>query len=185
MFQYRNIFPARGRGSIISQTSLRSYARVWLLEWRLQQALAQALHLFPLPFPVSKHSESERKRRGVHSVRLQEAKNSRFIAVGLMKNRKTFMRGKRLPVKLMSSATARTTPESCKEHAAYNKRFHAGEQKHAAYKKRFRAGEYRLVYKDGSDVDVIPGTGRSTNNTTNSSNLRYFISTLQAKKIRF
>ena len=28
-FQYRNIFPAQGRGSIISQTSLRSYARVW------------------------------------------------------------------------------------------------------------------------------------------------------------
>ena len=34
----------------------------------------------------------------------------------------------------------------------------AAKKKHAAYNKRFRAGEYRLVYKDGSDVDVIPGT---------------------------
>ena len=62
-----------------------------------------------------------------------------------MKNRKTVMRGERLPVKLMSTATARDILEAAKK-------------KHAAYNKRFRAGEYRLVYKDGSDVDVIPGT---------------------------
>ena len=90
MFQYRNIFPAQGQGSIISQTSLWSYAclvmaafcgkyscmllknlfffqsveikfrklellLVVLVERRLQQALAQALHLFRLPFPISKH----------------------------------------------------------------------------------------------------------------------------------
>ena len=62
-----------------------------------------------------------------------------------MKNRETVMRRERLPVKLMSSATARDILEAAKK-------------KHAAYNKRFRAGEYRLVYKDGSDVDVIPGT---------------------------
>lgn len=41
---------------------------VLVVERWLQQALAQALHLFPLPFPISKHSESERKRRGVPSA---------------------------------------------------------------------------------------------------------------------
>ena len=34
----------------------------------------------------------------------------------------------------------------------------AAKMKHAACNERFCAGEYRLVYKDGSDVDVIPGT---------------------------
>ena len=34
----------------------------------------------------------------------------------------------------------------------------AAKKKHAAYNERFRAGEHRLVYKDGSDDDVIPGT---------------------------
>ena len=62
-----------------------------------------------------------------------------------MKNRNTVIRGERLPVKLMSTATARDILEAAKK-------------KHVAYNKRFRAGEYRLVYKDGSDVDVIPGT---------------------------
>ena len=41
---------------------------VLVVERRLQQALAQALRLFPLPFAISKHSESERKRRGIRSV---------------------------------------------------------------------------------------------------------------------
>ena len=59
-----------------------------------------------------------------------------------MKNRITVMRGERLPLKLMNSATASE----------------AAKTKHAAYNERFRAGEHRLVYKDGSDVDVIPGT---------------------------
>ena len=40
-----------------------------VVERRLEQTIAQALHLFPLPpFPISKHSESERKQRGVHSA---------------------------------------------------------------------------------------------------------------------
>ena len=38
------------------------------VERRLVQALAQDLRLFPLPFPISKHSESERKRKVVHSA---------------------------------------------------------------------------------------------------------------------
>ena len=41
---------------------------VLVVERGLVQALAQALHLFPPPFPISKHSESEWKRRGVHSA---------------------------------------------------------------------------------------------------------------------
>ena len=40
-----------------------------VVERRLEQTIAQALDLFPLPpFPISKHSESERKQRGVHSA---------------------------------------------------------------------------------------------------------------------
>ena len=92
--------------------------------------------------------ETERRLFGVRkkSGKKQRIQDSEVcITVGLMKNRKTVMRGERLPVKLMSSATARDILEAAKK-------------KHAAYNKRFRAGEYRLVYKDGSDVDVIPGT---------------------------
>ena len=92
--------------------------------------------------------ETERRSFGVRktSGKKQRIQDSEVcITVGLMKNRKTVMRGERLPVKLMSSATARDILEAAKK-------------KHAAYNKRFRAGEYRLVYKDGSDVDVIPGT---------------------------
>ena len=40
-----------------------------VVERRLEQTIAQALDLFPLPpFPISKHSESERKQKGVHSA---------------------------------------------------------------------------------------------------------------------
>ena len=41
---------------------------VLVVERLLEKALAQALHLFPPSFPISKHSESETKRRGVHSA---------------------------------------------------------------------------------------------------------------------
>ena len=92
---------------------------------------------------TERRSFSVRKKSGSKKQRIQDSEVC--ITVGLMKNRKTVMRGERLPVKLMSSATARDILEAAKK-------------KHAAYNKRFRAGEYRLVYKDGSDVDVIPGT---------------------------
>ena len=125
---------------------------VLVVERRLVQALAQALYLFPATISnfetfrgkeTERRSFSVRKKSGSKKQRIQDSEVC--ITVGLMKNRKTVMRGERLPVKLMSSATARDILEAAKK-------------KHAAYNKRFRAGEYRLVYKDGSDVDVIPGT---------------------------
>ena len=92
---------------------------------------------------TERRSFSVRKKSGSKKQKIQDTEVC--ITVGLMKNRKTVMRGERLPVKLMSTATARDILEAAKK-------------KHAAYNKRFRAGEYCLVYKDGSDVDVIPGT---------------------------
>ena len=92
---------------------------------------------------TERRSFSVRKKSGSKKQRIQDSEVC--ITVGFMKNRKTVMRGERLPVKLTSSATARDILE-------------AATKKHAAYNKRFRAGEYRLVYKNGSDVDVIPGT---------------------------
>ena len=88
-------------------------------------------------------SFSVRKRSGSKTQRIQDSEVC--ITVGLIKNRKGVVRRERLPVKLMSSATARDILEAAKK-------------KHAAHYKRFRAGEYRSVYTDGFDVDVIPGT---------------------------
>ncbi|XP_068761187.1 uncharacterized protein [Montipora capricornis] len=92
---------------------------------------------------TERRSFSVRKKSCSKKQRIQDSEVC--ITVGLMKNRKTVKRGERLPVKLSTSATAIDILEAAKK-------------KHAAYNKRFRAGEYRLVYKDGSDVDVIPGT---------------------------
>ena len=92
---------------------------------------------------TERRSFSVRKKSVSKRPKIQDSEVC--ISVGLMKNRKTVKRGERLPVKVTSSATASDILEAAK-------------RKHAAYNKRFRAGEYRLVYKDGSDVDVIPGT---------------------------
>ena len=89
---------------------------------------------------TERRSFSVRKKSGSKKQKIQDTEVC--ITVGLMKNRKTVMRGERLPVKLMSTATARDILEAAKK-------------KHAAYNKRFRAGEYRLVYKDGSDVGEL------------------------------
>ena len=88
-------------------------------------------------------SFSVRKKSGNKKQIIQDLEVC--IAVGLMKNRKTVMRGERLPLNLMNSATASDILEAPKK-------------KHAANNERFRAGKYRLVYKDGSAGDVIPGT---------------------------
>ena len=125
---------------------------VLVVERRLVQALAQ-----PPSFPATisnfeifrerkkteRRSFSVRKKSGSKKQKIQDSEVCN--SVGLMKNRKTVMRGEQLPIKLISSATVRDILE-------------AGKKKHAAYNKIFRAGEYCLVYKDGSDVDVIPGT---------------------------
>ena len=92
---------------------------------------------------TARRSFSVRKKSGNKNQIIQDSEVC--IAVGLMKNRKTVMRGERLPLKLMNSATASDILEAAK-------------RKHAANNARFRAGKYRLVYKDSSDVDVIPGT---------------------------
>ena len=92
---------------------------------------------------TERRSFSVRKKSGNKKQIIQDSEVC--IAVELMKNRKTVMRGERLPLKMMNSAAASDILEAAKK-------------KHAAYNERFRAGEHRLVYKDGSDVDVIPGT---------------------------
>ena len=194
MFQYRNIFPAQGRGSIISQTSLRSYARVWcrkcgcmlsksylfcpkcgnkisqvgttsrVISWAATTTSTSAssapflatisnLETFRERKEPERRSSRVRNKSGSKTQRIQDSEVC--ITVGLMKNRKTFMRGEWLPVKLMSSATARDILEAAKK-------------KHAAYK-RFRWGNTvwftKIVRVPGmtSTSEPVPGMTSSRN----------------------
>ena len=66
---------------------------------------------------TERRSFSVRKKSGSKKQIIQDSEVC--IAVELMKNRKTVMRGERLPVKLVNSATARDILEAAKKiHAA-------------------------------------------------------------------